>query len=128
MTAWWYNVAGVVLPFLTLAASAGTHYVDLNDPAPVSPYISWSNAATTIQDAADAASGGDTVLVTNGTYSTGGRAVTGTMANRVAVDKPLTLRSVNGPQLTIIQGRHRRASRENLAPAPLSRKAGSSSS
>src|ERR1022692_3516309 len=85
-------------------ALAAVHYVDLNSPDPTPPYSSWVTAATTIQQAVDAAAAGDEVVVTNGTYTTGGRAVYGTMTNRVAVTKPLALFSVNGPQFTIIQG------------------------
>src|SRR6266568_3182608 len=83
---------------------AATHYVDLNSPTPAPPYTNWSTAARVIQDAVDAAVPGEEIVVTNGTYVTGGRTVDGMETNRVSVDKPLSLRSVNGPQSTVIDG------------------------
>lgn len=85
-------------------ASAATFYVSQANPAPMAPYTNWATAANVIQDAVDVAQAGDLVLVTNGIYATGGRAVYGIMTNRVTVDKPLLLLSVNGPETTIIQG------------------------
>ncbi|MBM3883191.1 MAG: hypothetical protein FJ387_26335 [Verrucomicrobia bacterium] len=84
---------------------SGTRYVNVNNPNPVPPYTTWAIAATNIQDAVDAALPGDEIVVTDGIYVTGSRAVgTNLLVNRVAVDKPLALRSVNGPQVTVIQG------------------------
>jgi len=81
------------------SALAEVHYVDVNSTNATPPYASWTTAATNIQDAVDAAVAGDEIVVTNGIYTTGG-----TNGNRVMVDKPLSLRSVNGAQFTTIDG------------------------
>jgi hypothetical protein len=96
----------VVLLAVVQSTLAATHYVDLNSTNPTPPYTNWTTAATNIQAAVDAAGAGDEVVVTNGVYSTGQRVVAGTYGttNRVAVDRPLTLRSANGPQSTTIDG------------------------
>ena len=95
----------MLLMSLPSTVFATVRYVDGSSNNPTPPYTNWANAAATIQQAVDAAVPGDEIVVTNGVYATGGRAVgTNILANRVAVDKPLTLRSVNGPQFTVIQG------------------------
>lgn len=56
----------------TFAVQAVDRYVSL-DGGHVPPFTSWSDAATNIQDAIEAAVAGETVWVTNGTYDTGGK-------------------------------------------------------
>jgi hypothetical protein len=74
------------------SALAEVLYVDVNSTNATPPYTNWATAATNIQDAVDAAVAGDEVVVTNGTY------------HPLWVGKPLSIRSVNGPKSTIIDG------------------------
>lgn len=71
------------------------HYVNINSTDPVAPFISWETAATNIQDAVNAASSNDTVLVTNGTYL---------LSSEIMVTNDILLKSVNGRDVTIVDG------------------------
>ncbi|MEI6515044.1 MAG: Ig-like domain-containing protein, partial [bacterium] len=56
-----------------------------------------------IQDAIDAVEVGGTVWVTNGVYNTGSTNLNG-METRVALTKAVTVRSINGAVVTVIEG------------------------
>ena len=94
--------------FMVLALAAGrafadTHYVVKDNAGAATPFTNWTMAASNIQQAIDDAAcvAGDTVLVTNGVYDTGGVAA----ARRVYIDTVgITVRSVNGPGVTVIDG------------------------
>src|SRR4051812_44344120 len=87
----------------SLTALAAVRYVDAGGAGPVPPYASWATAATNIQDAVDAATTGDTVLVTNGIYRYGGKNIT-ELTNRVLITNAIIVQSINGPQVTVIEG------------------------
>ncbi len=88
--------------FLAVHVSAATYYVDLNCTNPVPPFTDWSTAATNIQDAVNASTNGDLILVTNGVYQTGQTADSGNC--RVVINDAVTVESVNGPAATVIAG------------------------
>lgn len=77
-----------------ILAPTPTHYVSLSGTN-ISPYSSLATAANNIQSAVDAADTGDLILVGNGTY---------TLTTNISVTKSVTIRSVNGYTLTIIDG------------------------
>jgi hypothetical protein len=97
------SLTASLTPQATLGPSV--RYVMLTSTNPESPYLDWSTAATNIQDAIDAAIAGDSIVVSNGIYNSGGRLVYGTNAvNRVVINKPVAVESLNGPAVTTIAG------------------------
>ena len=96
--------AGCALAMLALRASGTDRFVDAGSASPAPPYTNWTSAAATIQAAIDASAPGDRIFVTNGVYQAGGRTVYGTLTNRVALTLPVSVASVNGPEVTVIRG------------------------
>lgn len=91
--------------YQTPPASGAVHYVVQDNPSAGFPYTNWTTAAANIQDAIDASMHGNSVLVSNGVYQTGGRTVEGfSLTNRVVIDKPITVESVHGAEQTTIRG------------------------
>ena len=86
-------------------AMPSVRYVNVSNSTPSSPYLSWSSAATNIQDAINASIARDRIIVTDGVYQTGGETVNGfALTNRVVINDAITVESVNGPATTVIQG------------------------
>jgi hypothetical protein len=85
--------AGVSATGIVHVAVHPVLYVAATSTNPQPPYLSWSTAASNIQDAVRTVGGAAEIVVTNGVYAGG-----------LAVIQPLILRSVNGPQFTVIDG------------------------
>lgn len=112
ITAWHGSLALLIMALWggLVGAAIDTHYVWTNSPSPsagpgATSYTNWDTAAHDIQSAINSAESGDTVLVTNGVYT---NSLNGTMnTNQVQIiRKPLKLLSVNGPEVTIIDGNY----------------------
>lgn len=85
-------------------ARAETWYVKVNG-SDAAAGTNWPTAKKTIQAAVDLAVDGDTVLVADGTYASGGRTLEFCQTtNRVAILRAVTVRSLNGPAVTTIRG------------------------
>jgi hypothetical protein len=84
---------------------ATVYYVDAARPDDSGTGTNWLTAKQTIQAAVELAADGDSVLVTNGIYDKGGAVVPGySLTSRVYISKAIVLRSVGGPEETVIGG------------------------
>jgi len=89
-------VALIGLAIAMPSVFAATWYVK-SDGNDANSGATWALAKKTIQAGVDVASGGDTVLVTNGTY---------VLTNQISISKSITVQSVNGASSTIVDGNY----------------------
>lgn len=97
----------LILLSTQLTTIAMTRYVVNGNAYAQEPYTNWTTAASDIQAAIDSAEPGDEIVVSDGVYNTGGTTnyPTGSiLTNRVSINKPVSVRSVNGPAVTEIRG------------------------
>jgi len=88
-----------------LPGSKANYYAAQNGQVPAAPYTSWVSAASSIQDAVNAATSNSTVWVGAGRYTLPANSSNYYGSNVVFVNRPLILRSSNGvPSSTIIDG------------------------
>ena len=94
------TIARTIIALLTgstASVRAATNYVSLSG-SHTAPYTNWVTAATNIQDAVNVATNaGDVVLVTNGTYF---------LSSEITVENAITVESVNGRDVTIVDGQN----------------------
>src|SRR2546426_5466652 len=91
------RVVAVILIIGGNGLDAATLYVWQNSPDPFPFYATRETAAHTIQEAVDAASDGDTVLVTEGEYR---------ISAQVTINKAIVVQSEKGPVQTSVNAQN----------------------
>ena len=100
-----YIMLLVVLLSYSESVCGRVWYADASQLDDTGSGTNWASAKQTIQAAVDAAEDGDSVLVTNGVYAAGGtNAPYSATSNRVCITKRVAVKSVNGPDVTVIDG------------------------
>lgn len=102
-----HGIGGMVLAGVVLAAvgssRAATTYCVATNGNDAYPGTNWAQPFRTITNAVQMAIDGDTVLVTNGTYTYSANGLGNGAGLPILITKGITLRSVNGYAVTIIK-------------------------
>ncbi len=100
------NTAAILVMFLGSGyAQATTYYADASRTNDLGSGTSWTTAKQTLQAAVNLTVAGDSVLVTNGNYNIGETVTPGySLTNRVCITNDIVVQSVNGEDVTFIEG------------------------